>query len=96
MTDGMQRLLFLSQVSTAIGSSLDADNTLRLLVRLVVPVPADWCAVDLFEGETSRRVTVVGRSVERRADDVSWVLGALPAESDASLVRALLGSGALF
>ena len=93
MTDGMQRLLFLAQVSTAIGSSLDADSALRRLARLVVPVLADWCAVDLFEGETSRRVTVVGRGVERPAVGVPWVLGALPAESDASLVRALLGAG---
>ena len=95
MTDGMQRLLFLSQVSTAIGSSLDADSALRRLARLVVPVLADWCAVDLFEGATSRRVTVVGRGTERPGDDVPWVLGALPADSDASLVRALLRAGPL-
>ncbi|MDN3358526.1 hypothetical protein [Actinomadura sp. DC4] len=52
-TDGRQHLLFLAQVSTAIGSSLDADATLRRPARLVVPVLADWCAVDLFEGMTS-------------------------------------------
>ncbi|MCU1656246.1 MAG: DNA-binding protein [Pseudonocardiales bacterium] len=95
MTDGTQRLLFLSQVSTAISSSLDADSALRRLARLVVPLLADWCAVDLFEGETSRRVTVVGRGIQRPLDDVPWVLGALPAESDASLVRTLLGAGPL-
>ena len=95
MTDGTHRLSFLSQVSTAIGSSLDADDALRRLARLVVPVLADWCAVDLFDGEFSRRVTVVGRGIARPAADVPWALGALPAESDASLVRALLGAGPL-
>jgi len=95
MTEGTQRLLFLSQVSTAIGSSLDADDALCRLARLVVPVLADWCAVDLFEGETSRRVSVVGRGVRQPAGDAPWVLEALADDSDASLVRALLGAGPL-
>jgi sigma-B regulation protein RsbU (phosphoserine phosphatase) len=90
MTDRTQRLMFMSQVSTAIGSSLDADNALRRLVRLVVPALADWCAVDLLDGETARRVSVAGRGAGHSAIDLPW---SLPATSDARLARALLGAG---
>jgi sigma-B regulation protein RsbU (phosphoserine phosphatase) len=90
MSDGAQRLRFLSHVSTAIGSSLDADSASRRVARLVVPVLADWCAVDLLEGETLRRVSVAGRDVEQPAADLPW---ALPATSDARLARALRGAG---
>lgn len=89
MTDGTRRLHFISQVSMAIGSSLDADSALRRLARLVVPVLADWCAVDRLEGETVRRVSVAGRGTERPAADLSQ---ALPARSDARLARALRGA----
>lgn len=90
MTDGTQRLLLMSQVSMAIGSSLDADSALRRLARLVVPVLADWCAVDLREGETARRVSVVDRETAQSTEDPPQ---ALPAKSDARLARALLGAG---
>jgi sigma-B regulation protein RsbU (phosphoserine phosphatase) len=77
-------------VSTAIGSSLDADSALRRLVRLVVPALADWCAVDLLDGETVRRVSVAGREAGQPSIDLPW---ALPATSHARLARALLGAG---
>lgn len=90
MTDGMQRLTLMSQVSTAIGSSLDADSAIRRLVRLVVPALADWCAVDLLDGETVRRVSAASREAGQRVSDLPW---ALPATSHARLVRALQGAG---
>jgi len=90
MTDETQRMTFMSQVSTAIGSSLDADSALRRLARLVVPVLADWCAVDLLEGETVRRVCVAGREAGPPATEPPWVL---PASSHAGLARVLLGAG---
>jgi sigma-B regulation protein RsbU (phosphoserine phosphatase) len=93
MLDGMRRLAFLSQVSTAIGSSLEADSALRRLARLLVPALADWCAVDLVEGQTLRRVSVVGGETEQPVDGSPPVLWALPAGSDSPLARALLGAG---
>jgi hypothetical protein len=91
MPDAMERLAFLSQVSTVISSSLDADSALRRLARLVVPVLADWCAVDLLEDGVVRRVSVEGP--EQPADDLPRMLGALPAESSDALARALRGAG---
>lgn len=87
--DGTQRMMFLSQVSSAIGSSLDADSALRRLARLVVPVLADWCAVDLLEGETVRRVSVADREAGPSVTDLPR---ALPATSHARLARALRGA----
>ncbi|GAB2830411.1 hypothetical protein GCM10027176_38590 [Actinoallomurus bryophytorum] len=90
MADGTQRHTFISQVSTAIGSSLDADKALRRLVRLMVPALADWCAADLLEGGTVRRVSAAGRKAGQPATDLPW---ALPVTSHARLARVLLGAG---
>jgi phosphoserine phosphatase RsbU/P len=90
MTDGTQRLMFMSQVSTAIGSSLDADSALRRLVRLVVPALADRCAADLLESGIVRRVSAVGTQATRSAVDPPW---ALQATSYARLARVLRGTG---
>src|SRR5207247_7309230 len=43
-----------------LGASLDYEATLTQVCRLVVPVLADWCALDLWdEGEDVRRLAVV-------------------------------------
>ncbi|MFC4115577.1 PP2C family protein-serine/threonine phosphatase [Nonomuraea zeae] len=55
---GLDYLELLSEVSSAVNSSLDADTALRRLARILVPRLADWCAVDLVEGESLRRVSV--------------------------------------
>ncbi len=41
----------LSLASVVLSSSLDLDATMARLAQLVVPRFADWCAVDLLEGE---------------------------------------------
>jgi phosphoserine phosphatase RsbU/P len=89
MTDGTQRLMFMSQVSTAIGSSLDADSALRRLVRLVVPALADWCAADLLEGGSVRRVSTAGGTATNPVIEPPWPL---PGASHARLARVLLGA----
>jgi PAS domain S-box-containing protein len=42
---------FLVQASAVLSSSLDYHETLASVARLVVPTLADWCAVDVLEGD---------------------------------------------
>ncbi|MDA0563643.1 SpoIIE family protein phosphatase [Streptomonospora sp. S1-112] len=58
-------LRLLAEVSTVVGSSLDGEDVLRRLARLVVPELADWCVVDLI-GEEMRRVALVHRDPDVR------------------------------
>jgi PAS domain S-box-containing protein len=44
-----QRSAFLTEVSTALASSLDDECTLANVANLVVPFFADWCTIDLLE-----------------------------------------------
>ena len=43
-----ERVAFLAEASELLSSSLDHEDTLDALARLVVPRLADWCAVDLL------------------------------------------------
>src|SRR2546428_2645832 len=53
-------LAFVAHASAVLSSSLDYDETLRTLARLVVPLMADWCSVDVVENDGAvRRVAVV-------------------------------------
>ncbi|HEY1814701.1 MAG TPA: GAF domain-containing sensor histidine kinase [Kofleriaceae bacterium] len=45
------RASFLSHASELISSSLAYEETLSAIVRAPIPVVADWCAVDLVDGE---------------------------------------------
>jgi serine phosphatase RsbU (regulator of sigma subunit) len=49
---------FMAEASRMLASSMDYEETLRRVTRLVVPRIADWCAIDLLNG---------GREIERVA-----------------------------
>lgn len=53
------KLSFLVEASRILASSLNYHETLKSLAHLVVPLLADWCIVDLVEGEELQRVEVV-------------------------------------
>ncbi|MCP3143425.1 ATP-binding protein [Pyxidicoccus xibeiensis] len=53
---------FLAEASALLGNSLDTDTTLRQLARLAVPTLADWCAVDVLDGEGRFRRLAVAHS----------------------------------
>ena len=53
-----RRMAFLARASAELASSLDYQTTLRTVARLAVPEVADWCAIDLLEGGTLRRLAV--------------------------------------
>ncbi len=50
---------FLAQASAVLASSLDYEQTLRNVAELAVPDIADWCAVDLPDGEGGRKTVAI-------------------------------------
>jgi PAS domain S-box-containing protein len=53
------RNAFLAEASAILASSLDYEQTLRNVAELAVPNIADWCAVDLRDGDGDRRTVAV-------------------------------------
>ncbi|HYR27489.1 MAG TPA: ATP-binding protein, partial [Thermoanaerobaculia bacterium] len=62
-----ERMQFLAEASTLLGSSLDYETTLKTLAQLAVPAIADWCAVDIVndEGGPHRRLAVAHKDPEK-------------------------------
>jgi PAS domain S-box-containing protein len=57
---------FLAQVSAALASSLDYEQTLRNVAQLAVPDFVDWCAVDLRDEDGDRRPVAVAHADPER------------------------------
>lgn len=55
-----ERAAFLARASQALFTSLESDETLRAIARLVVPEVCDWCFVDLAgdDEDSVRRIAV--------------------------------------
>ncbi|MGP3929267.1 SpoIIE family protein phosphatase [Nonomuraea sp. KM88] len=90
----LDRLALLAETTATLTSSLDVDETVRQLIRLVVPLLADWGVVDLLTEEGGvARVAVVhyehGVRVHRR--DLEGPMPPVPQESSMPLSRALRG-----
>ncbi|HEX4457807.1 MAG TPA: ATP-binding protein, partial [Polyangia bacterium] len=49
---------FVTRATAELGSSLDYETTLSTLVRLAVPDFADWAAIDIVDGDATRRLAV--------------------------------------
>ena len=65
-----ERAAFLAEASRILGSSPDYRANLERVARLVVPVFADWCVIDLLEsGGRLERVTATASS---RANETLW------------------------
>ncbi|MCI3277964.1 SpoIIE family protein phosphatase [Streptomyces cylindrosporus] len=90
----LERLTLLAETTTRLTSTLDADETLRRLVGLVVPRLADWAIVDLIteRDEVWRSVVMHadGDSVVRR-EDLQGPMPPVPEASPMPLSRALRG-----
>jgi signal transduction histidine kinase len=55
-----RRTAFLAEATQALAGSLDFDATLRRVAKLCVPYLADWCAIDVTDGDDGfRRVALV-------------------------------------
>lgn len=58
--EAQKQLAFLAEASRVLASSLDYQTTLTSVAQLVVPIVADWCAIDIVESKGSlERVVVV-------------------------------------
>lgn len=71
---------FLVRVSAALASSLDYEQTLRNVAKLAVPDVVDWCAVDLFDGDTGRRTVAVAHVDPTRLSLAEELRRYVPAE----------------
>ncbi|MFJ8601475.1 PP2C family protein-serine/threonine phosphatase [Streptomyces shenzhenensis] len=87
------RLRLLADVSRALASGLDAEESLRRLARLVVPQLADACVVDVVEGRGVRRLTATDRDAERALRVLPGGLLPGPDDSACALAKVLRGAG---
>lgn len=63
-----QRLAFLAEAGRILASSLDYEETLANIARLIVPVLADYCVIDLVDPTGgARRVGIAHREPSREA-----------------------------
>jgi hypothetical protein len=89
------RLQLVGEVGTVLSSTLDVDEALRRLARLVVPRLADWVVVDLLDDDGAqelRRAVVVHRDPERVPDRTrERPLPPVPEGSASSLAQVLRG-----
>jgi len=70
-----QRTALLAEASMTLSRSLDLDSTLAEVVRLLVPRFADWCSVQLVEGDELRTVAIQHRDPET----TEWAWGMVDA-----------------
>jgi PAS domain S-box-containing protein len=93
----LERLALLADTGAALNNTLNLDEGLRSVGRLLTRRLADWCAVDLFSADAQvERACVVHRNP--RGPHPSAYEGRLPPVSEASrgpLARALRGAGPL-
>ncbi|AKU99134.1 Signal transduction histidine kinase CheA [Labilithrix luteola] len=54
--DAEQRAAFLAKASKLLTESLDYEEVMRRLARLIVSELADWCVIDVKEGDRVRRL----------------------------------------
>lgn len=92
----LERLALLAETTTQLTSTLDVDEALDRLVRLVVPLLADWAVVDLISDNDEVWRTAVaheegGRLVRRK--DLEGAMPPVPQASPQPLSRALRGAG---
>ena len=57
----------LADAGDALVRALDVDDAVRAVARVAVPRLADWCAVDLVEGDSMRRVAIEHRDPAKLA-----------------------------
>ncbi|MCK2215939.1 SpoIIE family protein phosphatase [Actinomadura sp. ATCC 31491] len=90
----LDRLALLAETTTTLTSTLDVEEILRQLVRLVVPLMADWAVVDLLaEGGGVTREVVVHHEggLPVRREELEGPMPPVPETSPMPLSRALRG-----
>jgi PAS domain S-box-containing protein len=89
-----QRASFIAEAQAALDSSLNFDEVLKRLTRLIVPMFADWCAVHTLEPDGSIRQVAVGHS-DPEKERFAWELSRRypPDPDDVQGVPAVLRTG---
>src|SRR5262249_53391358 len=64
--DNEEQQRFPADAGSALASSLDYPATLQRVASLAIPVFADWCIVDVLEGDEIHRLAVAARREESR------------------------------
>ncbi|MEU8140100.1 SpoIIE family protein phosphatase [Streptodolium elevatio] len=93
----LERLALLAETTTTLTTTLETDEAVQRLTRLLVPRLADWAVVDLIaEGGEVRRDTVVhhDNGVTHRRRDLEGPMPPVPEGSTMPLSRALRGAAA--
>ncbi len=87
LEEARARADFRAKVSSILASSLDYDQTLPRVAKLMIPFFADWCTVDLVDDQgVLKRIAVAHRDPEAEAtlvalrDRYTDVPGSLPTE----------------
>ena len=70
---------FLVEAGQILGGSLDYETAIRRLAERAVPAIADWCAVDLLDGDGSRRTLAAAHVDPTQAHLVEALTGEYPA-----------------
>jgi signal transduction histidine kinase/CheY-like chemotaxis protein len=68
--EAVRRQSFLAGISGVLSSSLDIEATIVAVVRMAVPGFADWCAVELVDGDGTTTLHAVAHGDP--ADDAHW------------------------
>ncbi|MFF9897921.1 SpoIIE family protein phosphatase [Streptomyces longispororuber] len=92
----LERLALLAETTTQLTATLDINEALDRLVRLVVPLLADWVVIDLMtdSGEVQRALVACGEGGRiTRREDLQGAMLPVPETSPLPLSRALRGAG---
>ncbi|MGW6249091.1 SpoIIE family protein phosphatase [Streptomyces roseolus] len=92
----LERLALLAETTTQLTATLDVNEALDRLVRLVIPMLADWMVVDLITESGHVQRTLVAHGDEggvTRRQDLQGTLLSVPETSPLPLSRALRGAG---
>lgn len=85
--EAARRFSFLAEASTALTTSLDFATTLETLARLAVPTLADFCVVDVPEGEGTRKVATAHIDRTKEPLLLSFYPGGLDMSEDRAMRR---------
>lgn len=59
------RVRLLAEISETLSLSLKVEEKLQVIAKLIVPELADWCVIDLVEGDDIRRVAIEHRDAAK-------------------------------
>ncbi|GAA2479996.1 hypothetical protein GCM10010406_15270 [Streptomyces thermolineatus] len=97
LQEALQRLALLAEATTALSSTLDVEEGLRRLCRILLPRLGDWCAADLLDerGRLHRVVVAHRDPVRLPTGHLEGRMPPVPESSSDPLARVLRGAGPL-